>query len=185
VNELVIFLDEKWEHLLSCNSEHLLHPSNLERYATAIHNKGSPLENVFGFIDCTIRRICCPTWWQRQAYNGHKKFHALKFQAVMLPNGIIGHLYGAVEGCRNDNALLHESNLLTRLEQFAVADDVDGDTPVECCYFQVFGDPAYGVSRHMMSLFSGAGERTEGERAFNAFVGRGKFSVILVCQLQV
>ena len=27
INELVEFLDECWEHLLKCDSEHLLHPS--------------------------------------------------------------------------------------------------------------------------------------------------------------
>ncbi|KAJ7711834.1 hypothetical protein B0H16DRAFT_1258684, partial [Mycena metata] len=84
INELVEFIDEHWEHLLGCDEEHLLHPTNLKTYADAIHARGAPLRSVFGFIDCTIRRICHPTWYQRQAYNGHKKFHSLKFQAIML-----------------------------------------------------------------------------------------------------
>ncbi|KAJ7312700.1 hypothetical protein DFH08DRAFT_640274, partial [Mycena albidolilacea] len=84
INELVEFLDEQWEHLLGCDSEHLLHPDNLKEYAEAIHRRGAPLTSIFAFIDCTIRRICHPTWFQRQAYNGHKKFHSLKFQALML-----------------------------------------------------------------------------------------------------
>ncbi|KAJ7236613.1 hypothetical protein C8J57DRAFT_964153, partial [Mycena rebaudengoi] len=84
VNELVEFIDDKWEHLLGCDDEHLLHPNNLKVYANAIHKRGAPLTSIFAFIDCTIRRICHPTWFQRQAYNGHKKFHSLKFQALML-----------------------------------------------------------------------------------------------------
>ncbi|KAJ7134493.1 hypothetical protein C8R44DRAFT_572002, partial [Mycena epipterygia] len=84
INELVEYLDERWERLLGCDDEHLLHPQQLGRYAHAIRARGSPLTSIFGFIDCTIRRICHPTWFQRQAYNGHKKFHSLKFQAVML-----------------------------------------------------------------------------------------------------
>jgi hypothetical protein len=87
----------------------------MKKYADAISARGAPISSIFGFIDCTIRRICHPTWFQRQAYNGHKKFHSLKFQAVMLPNGIIGHLYGPFEGRWNDNYLLTESGLLDRL----------------------------------------------------------------------
>jgi nuclease HARBI1 len=94
INELVEFLDEHWEHLLQCDGEHLLHPSQLSYCAEAMHNHGAPLKSVFAFIHCTIRRICHPTWFQCVAYNGHKKIHVLKFQALMLPNGIIGHLYG-------------------------------------------------------------------------------------------
>ena len=30
-------------------------------------------------------------------YNGHKHVHALKFQSVVLPNGLVGHLYGPVD----------------------------------------------------------------------------------------
>lgn len=102
VNELVEFLDETWEHLLACDREHLLHPSKLKEYAAAIHARGSPLATIIAFIDCTIRRIC-----------------HLKYQALMLPNGIIGHLYGPVEGRRNDNFLLTESTLLEALAEFA------------------------------------------------------------------
>jgi nuclease HARBI1 len=37
VNGLVEYLDEQWEHLLGCDSDHLLHPSQLLIYANAIH----------------------------------------------------------------------------------------------------------------------------------------------------
>lgn len=57
--------------------------------------------------------------------------HALKFQAVMLLNGLIGHLYRPVEGRRNDNALLKESQLLERLCEFAVSEDLDDDALLE------------------------------------------------------
>ena len=29
-------------------------------------------------------------------YNGHKRVHALKFQSVALPNGLIGNLYDPI-----------------------------------------------------------------------------------------
>ena len=168
VNELVEMLDEEWEHLLGCDEEYLLHPSELARYADAIHIRGAPLKSVAGFIDCTIRRICCPGVWQCQAYSGHKKFHALKFQALMLPNGIIGHLYGPFEGRRHDNILHTESGLLDCLAQFAHQENTDEDTPIEERYFQISGDPAYGVGLNILSPFSGPGERTEEEKEWNA-----------------
>jgi hypothetical protein len=82
----------------------------------------------------------------------------------MLPNGIIGHLFGPFEGCCNNNFLLTESGLLKHLAQFAHQEDVGDDTPVEERYFQIFGDPAYGVGSHIMSPFSGAGVRTPDEQ---------------------
>ncbi|KAF8224584.1 hypothetical protein L208DRAFT_1425778 [Tricholoma matsutake] len=102
INELVKFLDEHWEHLLKCDSKHLLHPSCLSYYAEAIHNCGAPLKSVFAFID-----------------------------SLMLPNGIIGHLYGPHEGQQNDNFLLTESALIDCLAQFAFPRDVDKNTELE------------------------------------------------------
>ncbi len=168
VNELVELLDEAWEHLLDYDHTHLLAPSKLLEYSDAIKHRGAPTEKVFGFIDCTIRRICRPSVHQRQAYNGHKKVHALKFQALMLPNGLFGHLYGAVEGRRNDNALLADSALRERLALFAVPEGVEEGAEVEDQYFQIFGDPAYGLGPHLMSPFSGTGERADEENDFNA-----------------
>lgn len=154
-------------HLLQCDSVHLLRPSKLAGYADAIHQRGAPIKTIFAFIDCTIRRMCHPTWRQRIAYNGHKKFHALKFQALMLPNGIIGHLYGPFEGRRNDNFLLTDSGLLERLAEFAFPEDLAENTPVEEHTFQIFGDLAYGVGPHIFSPYSGMGERTEEEQERN------------------
>ena len=69
----------------------------------------------------------------------------------MLPNGIIGHLYGPFEGRRNDNFLLTESGLPECLVMFAHQEDVDENTATEEHYFQIFGDPAYGVGPHILS----------------------------------
>ncbi|KAJ6548358.1 hypothetical protein B0H19DRAFT_868836, partial [Mycena capillaripes] len=82
INELTKFLDDRWGHLLNFDTNGLLGPAQLQRYASAIYAMGAPLNSVWGFIDCTIRGICRPTWWQRQAYNGYKKKHATKYQAV-------------------------------------------------------------------------------------------------------
>lgn len=74
----------------------ILSPANLQTYVDAITAKGAPLENCFGFIDGMVRPIARPREHRRILYNGHKRVHALKFQSIALPNGMIGNLYGPV-----------------------------------------------------------------------------------------
>jgi hypothetical protein len=97
INELVLYIDETWKHLLGFDMDYLLNPEHLAAYATAIHESGVPLETIWTFIDCTIIQMCRPTWYQCQAYSGHKKHHTLKYQGLSLPNGLIGHLFGPQE----------------------------------------------------------------------------------------
>ncbi|KAJ7639851.1 hypothetical protein DFH06DRAFT_908597, partial [Mycena polygramma] len=82
VNELCAYLDERWQHLLDFDTDGILAPGRMREYAAAIHAKGAPLDSVWGFLDCTIRGICRPSFWQRAAYNGYKKLQAIKFQAI-------------------------------------------------------------------------------------------------------
>ena len=72
---------------------------------------------------------------QRVVYKGHKRVHALKFQAVAVPSGLIANFYGPLEGRRQETAILAMSGLLPQLEQYSVSPTVD----ILCIY----GDPAY------------------------------------------
>ena len=73
-----------------------LSPILLKNYTEAVFNKGAALRNWFGFVDGTVRPIPRPDENQRVVYNGHKRVHGLKFQSVVIPNGLIAHLYGPV-----------------------------------------------------------------------------------------
>ena len=84
--------------LESWNQPFLLLPQVLERYAQIIHNRGAPLQNCFGFVDGTLCRIARPQNNQRAVYNGHKRVHGIKFQSVVVPNGVIANLGGHFEG---------------------------------------------------------------------------------------
>ena len=86
----------KWE---------ILNPFAIQQYSDAVSDKGAALNNCFGFVDGTVRPICRPGEHQRLVYNGHKRVHALKFQAVALPNGLIGHLFGPVGKSSNSYSL--------------------------------------------------------------------------------
>mgnify|MGYP000217630441 FL=1 len=83
-------------HRITRWNDALLNPVALDSYARSVHSKGAALQNCFGFVDGTVRPIARPDEHQRMMYNGHKRVHAIKFQSVALPNGLIANLYGPV-----------------------------------------------------------------------------------------
>ena len=95
-NDVMDYIFDVHGHLLTQWNRDLLNPGALQRYADSISGKGAPLDNCFGFVDGTVRPISRPGEHQRSVYNGHKRVHALKFQSLSLPNGLIGNLYGPV-----------------------------------------------------------------------------------------
>ena len=95
-NQMLGFIYNVHGHKVLNWNHDLLSPANLQMYVDAVTAKGAPLDNCFGFIDETIRAIARPEQHQRILYNGHKRVHALKFQSIALPNGLIGNLYGPV-----------------------------------------------------------------------------------------
>ena len=48
---------------------------------------------------------------QREVYNGHKRKHALKYQAVTTPDGFIANFFGPVVGRRHDWWMFAQSGL--------------------------------------------------------------------------
>ena len=95
-NHMIDLIYQAHSHRIMDWNNRILSPNQLETYTNAISARGSPLLNCFGFIDGTVRPICRPEENQRLVYNGHKRVHALKFQSVALPNGLIGNLFGPV-----------------------------------------------------------------------------------------
>ena len=165
VNETVALLDDYWEHLLYFDSSHLS-LTNLKYYSDTVYKSGAPLQGVWGFIDCMIQPMCHPSHYQHQAYKSHKRFHGLKYQAVMLLNGLFGHLFGPIEGHHNNMFTLAKSGLMdkciihTKLPDTSEgAGEVGGvvyesasgtDTPNRPHYLQLFGDLAYGFADHKL-----------------------------------
>ena len=83
-------------YLLRTLNQPWLQPDQLQRFADAVYSKGAALKNCWGFIDGTVRPISRRGEHQRVMYNGHKRVHAIKFQSVVVPNGLIANLYGPV-----------------------------------------------------------------------------------------
>ena len=87
-NEMMHVIDSRLGFLLQNLNLHWLTPYHLVSFADAIYNQGAALDNVWDFIDGTVRGISRPSRNQRSVYNGHKCKHALKYQLISTPSGI-------------------------------------------------------------------------------------------------
>lgn len=72
--------------------------------AKAVKYKCQVLKNCNGFINGTVIDVARPGDYEEQEslYNGHKKKHAIKFQTIMAPNGLILHAADPYIGRRHD-----------------------------------------------------------------------------------
>jgi len=126
------------------NQPNLFH-DRMDYYANLITRKScTAVRNVWGFIDGTIRKTCCPSRFQKLAYSGHKRCHGVKFQSVIAPDGLIVCLFGPVPGSRHDSFMLGQSGLLWQLSNL-----MPEGTPL----FSLYGDPAYPQSNYIFGGF--------------------------------
>ena len=172
--EICLIFNNVIDHIYQLHNQRLtewdqpmLQPNKLREYADCIHQKGAPLDNCFGFIDGTVRQIARPQINQRVVYNGHKRVHALKFQCVVLPNGMIANLSGPYEGRKHDSTMLNESGLLLQLQQKAW---YNGEP---LC---IYGDPAYPLKVHLQAPYRTA-NLTANQQAFNKAMSEQRVSV--------
>ena len=144
-NHIMQSVYHNFHHKLTDLNQPVCAPASLEQFCQVIHDKGAALDNCWGFVDGTVRPVCRPGENQRVLYNGHKKVHGLKFQSVVIPNGLIANLYGPVEGKKHDSSMLAESGLLQQLQQISY----DTNGRVLCIY----GDPAYPLRLNLQAPF--------------------------------
>jgi hypothetical protein len=106
--------------------------------------------DVIGFVDGKLHRIARPLQrtehteigvdTQRTVYNGYKKVHAVKFQAVVVPNGLIVQLSGGFRGRIADSTMMRRSGLNEMLAALS-------DSANQPCH--VYGDAAYPMLSHI------------------------------------
>ena len=167
-NFVLNWIYNNFSHKLSDFNQDWLAPAKLSEYADAIYQKGAAIDFCWGFVDGTVRPICRPSENQRMVYNGHKRVHAIKFQSVVAPNGLIANLFGPMEGRRHDCALLNASGLLQNLVQHS-------QTPAgqNLC---IYGDPAYPIRPQLLGPFKGA-HVTQVQKEFNKAMSKVRISV--------
>lgn len=160
------FLYDRWGGKLRSLNQPWLSLGKLQQFCAAIHARGAPLQNCWGFIDGTVRPACRPTFHQREVYNGHKRVHGLKFQAIVTPDGLIANLYGPESGRRHDAYLFQASGVLPYMQQNM---NVNGQ-PL-CLY----GDSAYPQAAHIMRPY--LGNLTPQQEQFNTAMARVRQAV--------
>ncbi len=147
VNNMLSDVHHRFAHLLSSVDQPWM---NHEAYCKAIVQKGSPVNNVFGFIDGTLRQICRPGVRQKEMFSGHKRCHGLKFQHIMLPNGLVCHSYGPYPGSRHDASMYGVSQVDMQLSKLKGSDGrqlaIYGDAacPLRLWLFAPFPEHAGG-----------------------------------------
>src|SRR6266481_3955382 len=119
-HEVVAYINKTWCHLLQFDKDGILSPEALTQYATMLHVHGAPTRMVVSFLNCTIRKTCCPSFFESLVYTGYKKFHGMNFQAVAVPKGMISHLDGLYHAPQNDGGVLSESRLLNLMCAHAI-----------------------------------------------------------------
>ena len=127
--------------------------NHFARFAEAVHRggvnqrgyrRGCPLTNCALFVDGSVQEVTRPSIFQRSFYNGHKKNHGIKWQGLMLPNGIMPMPYGPIIGKHHDSYMLERSRLVRILRRISRKLG-----QIYCAY----GDPAYPQSRWLLGPF--------------------------------
>lgn len=103
----------------------------------------------------------------RDWYNGWKRKHALKYQAVDSPDGVIRQSWGPMLGRRHDVTLLGQSGLLQYMQQWF-------NNPAGEAYC-IYGDPAYQISPWLLAPYKGA--LTPGQQDFNTAMSSCRVTV--------
>lgn len=126
---------------------------------------------VVGSVDGTMQTISRPTWKQRQWYTAFKHTHAIKYQAVTLPNGIIGDIFGPERAPMHDSTLFSQSGMRDVLR--TAREEVRRETDDAAAEMMVLGDGAYVVDDVTLGPFTHR-ERpfmSDDEAAYNGIVG--------------
>ena len=101
----------------------------------------------------------------------------MKYQAIVVPNRLISHLSGPFCGPQNNCKVLNKSNLLSHLESHAIQPGSLQNDPLECCFSQVYGDSAYGVSPVTIGPYLNTQPWLLEEGAWNMVMGGVRISV--------
>ena len=95
-----------------------------------------PPSALLGAIDGTVRPIAMPMIDQETSYNGHKQVHALKWQFITTPDGLL-FVDGPFDGRNHDSHLVSKSMLVEWAVEHAKGEDGEQR--------YLYGDQAYGI----------------------------------------
>ena len=117
---ICVIFNDVGEHIIASFRDLLFWDSTrltqetIAEYASAIEREGG-VKGVWGFIDSTMRAICRPEENQEPYYSGYKKCHAVKYQAIRTPDGLISHIVGPYTGRESDWMAYQNPGLVLKL----------------------------------------------------------------------
>ena len=111
VNHVAVFLYKRFGDKMSTLDRERYNDDYILRLCDAGFQKNGVMENIWGFIDATIRPCARPVRFQKVVYNGKNKVHSIKFQTVVTWDGMIAHVAGPWPGARHDSGIFNESGL--------------------------------------------------------------------------
>jgi nuclease HARBI1 len=158
---VLFYIHERYGRTLDLANS--VNATSLGQFTQAISNAGAPLTNCWGFLDATVRRCARPKKRQAFFYSGHKHTHGLKFQGIMVPSGLIAHLWGPIPARRHDQYVLHESYLTSQLSQPPFAGLV------------VYADGGYVCTTGIVAPYTG--NMTNSQMDFNKLMSVHRVSV--------
>ena len=100
----------------------ILDAQDVALFGKAIEHK-SGHKGIFCFIDGTVRPINKPQDLQNANYSGKNRVHALKYQMICTPDGIMQHIGGPWPGSRHDQWCLHDSKIMDWVREHGVSDE--------------------------------------------------------------
>ena len=112
-----------------------------------------------------------PVHFQQEVYTGKDSVHALKFQTLMLADGIIAHVSGPWSGRRHDTHIFNSSQLpaaLGALPRMPVAEGGE--------LMAVYADPGYALSARLFMPYPD-GRHDALHSAFNQSMSSNRISV--------
>jgi nuclease HARBI1 len=161
--------------LFSLSQQYLFNPDiwhhRMAYYGELVALKcGHIFTNIWGFIDGTIRRTCCPILHQELLYTRYKRCHGLKFQSIVTPDGYVACLYGPFVAKRHDSRMYRESGVREELQTIMPEDQSNG--PV----YALYGDLAYPQSIWLLGGFVNPA-RDSPEALFNQTMSASRIAV--------
>jgi len=175
LNHVAVFLFQRFGDKMSGLDRGRLTDEYILQLCQLSFQKHGVMQNIWGFIDATIRPCSRPIRFQKVVYNGKNKVHALKFQTVVTWDGMISHIAGPWAGARHDSGIFVESQLpqiMATLPGVVHAGD-KGPYVVPCA---LYADEGYALSNRVFIPYPD-GRIDALHQAFNQKMSQSRITV--------
>jgi hypothetical protein len=170
VNHVVVFLYLRFYPKMSTLDRMRYTDDYLLYLCSAGLLKHEVMDNIWGFIDATIRPCARPVRFQKVVYNGKNRVHSIKFQSIVSWDGMIAHLSGPWAGARHDSGIFNESPLPVVLGSLPCVPS-PGNPPVA-----LYADEGYALSPRIFVPYAD-GRVCARHAAFNHRMSQSRITV--------